>query len=416
VHLTHRTGRGHLAGLTLALAAILIVGEAIAPVAAAATATTTVSVTPATTTINPLGSVGGTVAVTVKANAAVTVSGAGSALSFDKTRLQLTSLAKDATEDANGVTWLGFPSSGTMATFIAGANAAGEIPTIGWTYTDGSSAEPAATDIGLFSATFTVIAAGDRTLTPVIKADGGILDGSVATYGVGITIDSLVSGAVANALPTPPTGSITALPAWQASNALTVSWGGTPGTNPIATYDVRYRKAAYSGAFGAYTPWLSATALTTSGFATAPGYTYCFSELARDTLANVSSWTAETCTTAPLDDRSLTRKGSWSAKTGSAFYRSTYLSSTAKGAKLTRTGVKAKRIVLVATTCAKCGSVKVYWGTKLLKTVSLKSAKTVNRKLISITTFSSVSSGTLSIKVSTSGKKVMIDGVILSAR
>jgi hypothetical protein len=414
VNLTHRTGRGRPAGLTLALAAILLVGEASAPVAATATATTTVFVTPATTTISPLGSTGGTVDVAIDFNAAVDTSGAGAALSFDKTKLRLIAVAKDATEDANGVVYAGFPSSGTMATFIATANANGRIPTIGWSYFDGVSFETPGADHGIFGATFTVIAAGDNTLNPVIDAYGGLLDGTVANYGAPVTIASLVAGAVANALPTP---SIAALPAWQASNALTVTWGGTPGTNPIASYDVRYRRAPYgTGAFGAYAPWQSATALTTANFATAPGYTYCFSELARDTLGGVSAWTAETCTAAPLDDRTLTRTGSWSLKTGSAYYRSTYLSSTTSGAKLTRTGVKARRLALVATTCPTCGSVQVYWGTKLLKAVSLKSATTVNKKLITITTFSSLSAGTLSLKVYGSGKKVMIDGVVLSAR
>ena len=412
MNLTHRTGRGPIAGLPLALAAILIVGEALAPAATTATAINSVFVTPATTTIAPLGSTGGGVNVTVTVNAGVDLSGAGAALTFDKAKLHLTSIAKDPAEVANGVNWGGFPAPASMATFIANANAAGEIPSIGWYYIS-SSFEAAGADHGIFSASFAVIAAGDSTLTPVIDAFGGLIDGTVANYGAPVSVDSIAGGVVANALPKP---SIAALPAWQAGNALTVKWGGTAGTNPIATYDVRYRKAAYSGTLGAYTPWLSATALTTSPFTTAPGYTYCFSELARDTLANASSWTPETCTAAPLDDRSLTRKGSWSAKTGSAYYRSTYLLSTASGAKLRRTGVKAKRIVLVATTCSTCGTVKVYWGTKLLKTVSLKSTRTVNKKLITITTFTSVSSGTLSIMVSGSGKKVMIDGVILSAR
>ena len=37
----------------------------------------------------------------------------------------------------------------------------------------------------------------------------------------------------------------------------------------------------------------------------------------------------------------------------------------------------AKRIALVATTCPTCGSVKVYWGSTLIKTISLYSRTTV---------------------------------------
>ncbi len=73
----------------------------------------------------------------------------------------------------------------------------------------------------------------------------------------------------------------------------------------------------------------------------------------------------------------------------------------------------AKRIAIVATTCSTCGTVRVYLGSTLLKTISLKSTTTVNRKLITVTTFTSARTGTLSIKVYSSGKKVVIDGVAI---
>ena len=93
------------------------------------------------------------------------------------------------------------------------------------------------------------------------------------------------------------------------------------------------------------------------------------------------------------------------AGTGSPYYRSTYVRSSSYGARLTRTGVVAKRIALLATTCRTCGTVKVYWGSTLLKTVSLYSATTVNKKVIPIKTFTTARSGTLKIKVVSSGKK-----------
>lgn len=85
----------------------------------------------------------------------------------------------------------------------------------------------------------------------------------------------------------------------------------------------------------------------------------------------------------------------------------------ALGAKLVRTGVVARRIAIVATTCSTCGSVKVYWGSKLLRTISLRSASTVNRRLITVTTSNSARKATLTIKVSTSSRKVVIDGVAI---
>jgi len=364
-------------------------------------------------TINPPAT-GGNFDVQIVANGSQLISGAGAGLGFDKAKLQVTALAKDATEIANGVTYLGFPSSGGLAAFIATANTNGQVPNISWAYLDGSSTETANADHGIYTVSFHVIALGDSTLTP--NASPTLLDGRVATYGNPLLPVTTTNGNVVNsAPPAPPTGAITVLPAWVATNTVAVKWGGTPGTKPIATYDVRYRKAAYSATLPAtYTLWKSATALTTANFTTVPGTTYCFSELARDNTAAVSAWTAETCTAAPLDDRSFARAGAWSLKTGSAYYRSTYLLTTTKGAKLTRTGVVSKHIVLVATTCPTCGTVQVFMGTKLLKTVSLKSTTTVNKKLITITT--TAASGTLSIKVYTSGKKVMIDGVVISAK
>ena len=415
MNLTKRTGQRRLAGLTMAMAAVLALSEAVIPAVATADtgSTNTVKVLNsvthgATTTITPVGT-GGSFTVNVVANGASTISGAGAALTFDKTKLQVTALASTA---PGGSTAIGASQSLTTA------NATGYISNVSWTYFDGHSNQPANTDVGIFDATFSVIATGDSALALDTTVFGvSLLDGTLGSYGSPLPVTAHNGSVVNSESVTPPTGSITPLAAWLATNTVAVKWGGTPGTNPIATYDVRYRKAAYNAVMPAtYTLWQNATALTTANFTTAPGTTYCFSELARDNAATVSAWTAETCTAAPLDDRSLTKSGTWSAKTGSAYYRSTYLLSTKSGAKLTRTGVRVKRLALVATTCSTCGTVKVYLGTKLLKTVSLKSTATVNEKLITIKTFSAVTAGTLSIKVSTSGKKVMIDGVVISAR
>ena len=115
----------------------------------------------------------------------------------------------------------------------------------------------------------------------------------------------------------------------------------------------------------------------------------------------------------PLDDRSLSRVGAWTAGTSSSFYRSTFVRSSSSTAKLVRTGVVARRIAIVATTCPTCGTVKVYWGSTLLRTIKLTSATTVNRKLIAVTTVTSDRKGTLTIKVSSTGRKVIIDGVAI---
>lgn len=411
MHERHRTHRWQTSLALLLAATTLAAGEAIVPAVATADtgSTNTIKVLNAPT-INPPAT-GGTFSVTVAANGSTTISGTGTGLQFDRTKLQVIALAKDTTEAANGVTYLGFPSAGNLATYIASANSSGQIPNISWTYLDGASSETANADHGIYSVTFQAIALGDSTLT--LNDSPAILDGSVATYGTALAPLTTINGTVHNSAVV-PTAAITPLAAWLATNAVTVKWGAT-GTGPL-TYDVRYRKAPYStAAFGALTAWQTGVVATAAAFTTAPGYTYCFSARAHGP-GGVSAWTAETCTAAPLDDRAFTRSGSWLARTGSAFYRGTYLQTTSLGAKLIRTGVKVKRVALVASTCSTCGSVSIYLGTKLLKTISLRTATTVNRKLFAVYTFSAATSGTLTIRVTTSGRKVIIDGVVLSAR
>jgi hypothetical protein len=201
------------------------------------------------------------------------------------------------------------------------------------------------------------------------------------------------------------------LPTWTLGTGINYEWDGSAGNWPIESYDVRYRRAAWNGGFGAYAIWKGATTDEFGTLTAKLGSTYCLSVRANDSNGGHSAWTKEACTAVPLDDRSLTRSRGWTAGSGTAYFRSTYLRATAAGSTLTRTGVVAKQIALLVTTCSTCGSVKVYWGSTLLKTISLVSKTTVNRKLITVATFSSARTGTLVIKVASSGKRVMIDGV-----
>ena len=112
-------------------------------------------------------------------------------------------------------------------------------------------------------------------------------------------------------------------------------------------------------------------------------------------------------------DRSLSRSSGWTSATGSAYYRSTYLRSYTYEARLVRTGLVGRQISLLATTCRTCGSVRVYLGSTLLRTISLYSPTTQYRRLITVATFASARSGTLTIRVSSSGRHVMVDGVAI---
>jgi hypothetical protein len=287
------------------------------------------------------------------------------------------------------------PPAGSYTAVSAGGSSACAIQTArtlacwGWTSWGGEATAP--------SGTFTAVAAGGEH-TCAIRTDETLACWGWNGYGQ----------------VTPrPTPTLRALPTWLATTAIPLRWSARPALAPVSSYDVRYRRARWNGDFGPTVTWRSATTATGATFTASPGSTYCFSVRARDADGGVSPWTVETCTAIPLDDRSVARSWSWAARTGSAYYLSTYLRSSNYSAKLTRTGVVAKRIALLATTCPTCGSVQVYWGSTLLKTVNLYSKTTASRKLITVVAFPWARSGTLSIRVVSSGKKVIIDGIAI---
>jgi CHAP domain len=210
-----------------------------------------------------------------------------------------------------------------------------------------------------------------------------------------------------------PTAHLDPLPTFRASRSIPLNWGATPGSGAITGYIVRVRRAKWSGTFSGYTNWQSTTLATNGSYTGAAGYTYCFGVKALDELGSASAWTGDRCTATPLDDRSLARTGSWAASMATGYYDGTYLRSSTEGAKLTRSDVVARQIAVLVRTCPGCGTIKVYWGSTLLKTISLNATTTTRSHLIAVKTFSAVHTGTLTIKVSSAHKSVTIDGIVI---
>ena len=235
-----------------------------------------------------------------------------------------------------------------------------------------------------------------------------------AANSVGTSPASAASAPVTPTAPlAPPTAAITPIATFRVSTSIPVSWSAVSGSAAVTAYDVRYRRAAWNGGFGSYVTWLGFTAATNSIFGGSTGSTYCFSVRAHDALGSVSPWTAETCTGVPLDDRALVRVGSWTSGTGSAYFKSTFRRSFTYGASLVRTGVVARRLAIVATTCPTCGKVRVYLGPTLLRTINLYSATTINRRLLTVTTFTAARGGTVTVRVFGTGRRVLIDGLAI---
>jgi len=182
--------RSRLAVLTAG--AVLLVATVLVPATALAAGSGTLSVSPATVTTSS-----GTFSVDIASSTSgVNASGAAASVTFDKTKLQIVSVAKASggeSWDAAGASWAGLPN----ASIIAAANAAGKLPAVGAYLTSG--AMPDDPPQALITVTFLVVACGDSTIgLPVGPSDGEMLDGTAgATYGDPIAVTS-TSGAIVN--------------------------------------------------------------------------------------------------------------------------------------------------------------------------------------------------------------------------
>jgi WD40-like Beta Propeller Repeat len=212
---------------------------------------------------------------------------------------------------------------------------------------------------------------------------------------------------------TAPTVSTAALPSFLLTSPLTFSYAAADASG-VATYDVRYRRAGWAdaafSAFASPAGWTGTTARTRT-LAVAPGYEYCLSVRARDVIGNVSAWSAERCTAMPLDDRALARASSgWTSAASSSAYRGTLTRSVRTGTRLTRSGVRVRRMAVVATTCPTCGSVDVFIGSTRLGTLRLTSAATRTRQMLLLPLRPSITAGTITLRT-LSGRVVLVDGL-----
>lgn len=194
-----------------------------------------------------------------------------------------------------------------------------------------------------------------------------------------------------------------------------VSWTASAAAG-LSGFQVRTRKAAWNGGFGAWSvswPSVAASARSISPSGLVRGDLYCYEARAGDTLGHWSAWTAERCTARPLDDRSVTAGKHWTRIKGSAFWNGTATVSTRNGASMSRSSAQLDRIALVATHCPTCGKVRVYVGNALIGTVNLAAKHTTHQVTTVLSAFS-LRSGTVRLVVITSGKSVQIDGLGIS--
>jgi ELWxxDGT repeat protein len=199
------------------------------------------------------------------------------------------------------------------------------------------------------------------------------------------------------------------------ASPVTYSYQSTDVGSTVASYDLRYRTATptsgFPSTYSTQSGWTRRTSTSVS-VALSPGQEVCVSARARDAAGNVSAWSADRCTGMPIDDRSLSASSGWTRVIGTAFFRGTATTTRTYAAMLSKGGITARRIAIVATTCPTCGSVSVYLGGGYVGSVSLTSSTTGYRRVLALPMLTSARTGTLVVRTRSSAF-VAIDGVSL---
>ncbi len=210
-----------------------------------------------------------------------------------------------------------------------------------------------------------------------------------------------------------PVSTVTAPGAQVISKVFDVKWSAVDALAGTKSSDVIASSSAWNSA--AFTPAAVVGDDLTSGSLKVDallGRTYCYEVQAVDKFDNLGQRSAKRCTTVPLDDKALAGSG-WNRQTKYGQFRSTWTTTSTKGRILTRTGIKAKRLALVANRVSNGGVVEVRWNGTLVRKISLKGTA-ATKKVYPIATWATVRSGTLQIKVVSSGRAVRIDGLVVA--
>jgi uncharacterized repeat protein (TIGR01451 family) len=222
--------------------------------------------------------------------------------------------------------------------------------------------------------------------------------------------------------PTPPTGlevhiaNRLAPPLFTTDKTIPIRWLGTDAKTPVASFDVRYRAAAFGHLFGPYVDWQKAqTTNRTADFQGRPGYTYCFSTRATNKAGTTSGWSKEACTSVPLGSVVFGSPKPWVRSSGRVYYLGSSVSATTQGAKLTTRLVGARHIGLVATRCPDCGAVFVVWNGKVVRRVSLGGQAVKRSVVVPVAAFNVAQNGTLNIVIASgNGRSVQVEGIAVS--
>jgi uncharacterized delta-60 repeat protein len=236
-----------------------------------------------------------------------------------------------------------------------------------------------------------------------VMADGTILVGGISP-GSKIALTRLFGAPVPSASMTSPTGLFTS------ASELAVSWQGADGAS---SFDVRYRTMPDKG--GPWSAWATLeqdTTSTSTHVSVAAGTEYCFEASA--TNGPPGLWSRPDCAATPIDDRGLSSSGAWQRVSGAqGFYHGTYTVGSQSGSTLS-TPVDAGVVSIDTVKCPGCGSIAVYWGSELLKTISLRANTYQGDVIVNVLSMNFAQQGKITIKVTSSADPVIIDEMLAS--
>lgn len=141
-----------------------------------------------------------------------------------------------------------------------------------------------------------------------------------------------------------------------------------------------------------------------------PG-TYRATLAARNSLGQTDTTPAIAEFTVPRPSTQLANGAGWTRRTGSAYYAGRYSQATRRGATITTSIVRARRVALIATRAPGAGSVDLYLGARRIATVRLAASRARTRQIIPVAIWSTARTGTLRIVVTSNAKPVKIEGL-----
>lgn len=286
----------------------------------------------------------------------------------------------------------------TAAVAPAGDGTPGDPTTARLTFTDATTGEVLCANVsvtatGAASCTFVPsVTATTRTYAISLKVDGRYVGGSTASAPFAVTI-------VPDA-PDDTTAPDTAITAGPGSILLALSTTVAVDSEDGATLACTLDGAAVDCADGS----AAVTGL-------APG-THVFSAAATDAAGNTDATPATRTFTVPVDDVGLRRAGSgWSRVTGGNAYLRTLTTAQRAGTSLTYAAQDATALLLVARRSPGAGTVRVYLGSRLLRTISLDARSVEHQKVFNL---GSASAGSGTVRIETVNRRpVAIDGLVV---